>query len=181
MEYKKKGKGIQLVFNFSERALYSAIAILIVLILGVGVYAVAGTTPNLGTPHEQIQPCSNGEILKISNGVWSCGSDAGIISETQNLSQVLTQGANANNKEIVNVNGIRIGSASSPGSWSLYSGGNIYIAGYLRLNNAASFPSCDSSNRGVLILYESSNKDTLWICYKSSSSSYGWSPVGFGL
>ena len=40
---KESGKNFQMVFNFSERALYSAIAILIVLIFAVGVYATVAS------------------------------------------------------------------------------------------------------------------------------------------
>ena len=76
---KRKRKNIKLVFNFSERALYTLIAILIVLIFGVGVYAVAGTTPNPGHAIADIQPCSDGEILKMSGGAWTCGNE---VSET---------------------------------------------------------------------------------------------------
>ena len=69
---KREKYNLNFSFSFSERVAYTLIVILIVLIAGVGVWAVAGTTPNPGHSLAQLQPCSDGEILKMSGGVWSC-------------------------------------------------------------------------------------------------------------
>jgi len=62
---------MKVIINFSNRWLYTIIAIGILAIIGVGVYAYVG--PN-GVGHDRvdIQPCSNGEILQTSGGAWSC-------------------------------------------------------------------------------------------------------------
>ncbi|MBI2043315.1 hypothetical protein HYT25_02920 [Candidatus Pacearchaeota archaeon] len=72
---RKRGK-YNFTFNLSisQRTAYTLIAILILLIVGVGVWAVAGTTPNPGHSLSQLQPCSNGEILKMSGSAWSCSN-----------------------------------------------------------------------------------------------------------
>ena len=55
------------VSGMSNRLLYTLIAIGIMAIAATGVYAVLGTTPDPGHPVSQLQPCSDGEILKITN------------------------------------------------------------------------------------------------------------------
>ena len=62
--------------EISNRLLYTLISIGILAILAVGVYAVPGAIPNPGHSITQLQPCSNGEILKTSGGVWTCGNDS---------------------------------------------------------------------------------------------------------
>ena len=72
----KKSFGFgRLQINMTNRWLYTLITLFAVVVLGVGVYAVAGTTPNPGHPMNQIQPCSDGEILKMGGGAWTCGAD----------------------------------------------------------------------------------------------------------
>jgi len=62
------------VSGMSNRLLYTLITIGILAIFGFGVYAV-GTTPNPGHAITDIQPCGDGEILKMNGGSWSCGTD----------------------------------------------------------------------------------------------------------
>ena len=74
---KKRGKSIKININLSNRWLYTLILIGILAIVAVGVYA-ATSFPASGAGHnlnELAQPCSNGQILKVSGGVWACGSD----------------------------------------------------------------------------------------------------------
>ena len=57
-------------------------------------------------------------------------------TDDQNLAEVLAQGNNGNNLEMVNINGIRVGSASSPGSWGVYVNGISYVSGRCGLPRA---------------------------------------------
>jgi len=60
--------------NLSNRWLYTLIAVGIILIIGVGVYAL-GAIPNPGHSISQLQTCnSNGQTLVMSNGAWTCGA-----------------------------------------------------------------------------------------------------------
>ncbi len=58
--------------EISNRLLYTLITIGILAILGVGVYAVAGSVPNPGHSLLQLQPCSDGETLKMVGTSWTC-------------------------------------------------------------------------------------------------------------
>ena len=57
--------------SFSDRWLYTFIALGIIILLGVVVY---GWSNSAGVGHglDEIQPCGDGEILKTSSGSWSC-------------------------------------------------------------------------------------------------------------
>lgn len=70
--------------RFSNRLLYSLIALGIIAILSVGVYATTYTASGGGHPYTEISTCSiEGQILKMSGGAWTCGIDAGgIATET---------------------------------------------------------------------------------------------------
>ena len=75
---KKRGKGkqtIQVTINLTNRWLYTLIAIGILAILGVGVYAATYTASGAGHPYTEISTCGNGQILKMSGGAWACGTD----------------------------------------------------------------------------------------------------------
>jgi hypothetical protein len=67
--------------NISKRVLYTLIAIGILAVAGIGVYAlVPGTAPNPGHTIDQLVPptgCGNGTFLKWNTdngGFWSCGA-----------------------------------------------------------------------------------------------------------
>ena len=78
MARKSKKSGIKkLQINFTNRWLYTLIVFFSLIVIGVGVYAVAGTTPNPGHPITQLQPCSAGQILKTVGTTWACGTDDG--------------------------------------------------------------------------------------------------------
>ncbi|MBI4009690.1 MAG: hypothetical protein HY361_00650, partial [Candidatus Aenigmarchaeota archaeon] len=57
----------------SNRTLYSLISIFILITVAVVVYAVA---PSPGHTIAQIEPCTEGKILKVVSGAWSCQDDA---------------------------------------------------------------------------------------------------------
>ena len=58
--------------HLSNRAAYTLIAILVLAIVGVGVYAYANPTTGIGHEYTDIKPCANGEILEVVSGVWAC-------------------------------------------------------------------------------------------------------------
>ncbi len=72
----KRGKTIQI--NLSNRLLYTIIAIGVLLIAGVGVYALTpGTAPNPGHTIDTIAPptgCGDGEFLQFVDATigWGC-------------------------------------------------------------------------------------------------------------
>ncbi len=74
----------------------------------------------------------NGLTVSGQNVCLANGTNCPAGSDDQTLAEVLVRGNNANNYEILNVNGIRLGSASSPGGWQIYGSGNMYTAGYWR-------------------------------------------------
>lgn len=68
----KKKEGFNINVNFSNRWLYTLITIGILMIISVGVYAWANPTTGVGHTHDEIEPCSEGQILQMSEGAWSC-------------------------------------------------------------------------------------------------------------
>jgi len=73
---------MKLVINISNRWLYTIIAIGVLVIIGVGVYAYVGPG---GVGHDiiDIEPCLEGEILQTSTGgVWTCVDIPGGAAET---------------------------------------------------------------------------------------------------
>ena len=80
----KKRKGVTIKINFTNRWLYSLIAIGILVIISAGVYAWANSA-GVGHSYNELQPCSGTQILKMNGaGAWACGSDidTGITTET---------------------------------------------------------------------------------------------------
>jgi len=66
---------MKVIINLSNRWLYTIIAIGILAIIGVGVYAVAGVSHSSDEIDEvdpTVPACSNGQILQTSAGAWSC-------------------------------------------------------------------------------------------------------------
>jgi hypothetical protein len=84
----KKGKRqINIKINFTNRWLYTLIAVGVLVIMGVGVYAASslltpGVAPNPGHPISQTSPpssCSAGQVLQWNgtsnaDGGWACGT-----------------------------------------------------------------------------------------------------------
>lgn len=71
----KKGiRKVNIKINFTNRWLYTFIAVGILALIGVGVYAF-GAMPNPGHAISQLQTCdSNGQTLVMQNGQWICGT-----------------------------------------------------------------------------------------------------------
>ena len=79
---KKRGKGLSIKINLTNRWLYSLIAIGILAIIGVGVYALTpGIKPNPGHLASEMAPptpCSSGQFLKFDGTNWVCSSSGSI-------------------------------------------------------------------------------------------------------
>jgi hypothetical protein len=72
----KKKRGLTIKINLSNRWLYFLITLGILMIVAVGVYAASYSSSGAGHPITEISTCpSNGQILKMSGGVWTCGTD----------------------------------------------------------------------------------------------------------
>ena len=157
----KKKRGLKINFSkVSNRTLYSLISIFLILTVAVGVYAYGTSNPsNFGHSAGEISglkafatdgidSCPAGSSIRVINnaGTVTCETDDTGAS-AQNLNQVLSQGNNAGNNEIVNVNGLRIGSSSSPGAWGLYVDGQAYVSDYLRADGGINVGG--SSNPGT--------------------------------
>ena len=75
---KQRGEGVALnlgkvQINLTNRWLYTLIALGILAIIGVGVYAWADSITGVGHDYSEIQPCSDdGQILQMIGGVWAC-------------------------------------------------------------------------------------------------------------
>ncbi len=69
-----KKRGLEIKINISHRWLYTFIAIGILAIIGVGVYASSYINSVTNTGHDltEIEPCGDGEILQTSGTSWSC-------------------------------------------------------------------------------------------------------------
>ncbi|MCK4997354.1 hypothetical protein KAS08_03540 [Candidatus Pacearchaeota archaeon] len=63
---------INIKINFTNRWFYTFIVIGALMIISVGVYAIAGTIPNPGHSLLELQPCSDGQILQMSGADWTC-------------------------------------------------------------------------------------------------------------
>ena len=122
-----KKRGVNIHVHLSNRLLYTLITILVLAIIGVSVYAVAGTTPNPGHSLSQLQPCSNGEILKMAGGVWTC-VDGTIAAETDTLQSVVSRGSSTTSSISVGgltSNGLISGGGSSGNAFKI--GDDAYI------------------------------------------------------
>ncbi|MDD5012265.1 MAG: tail fiber domain-containing protein [Candidatus Nanoarchaeia archaeon] len=70
----KKKRGLNININFSNRWLYTFIFLGILTIITVGVYAYSNPTTGVGHDLNEIQPCSEDQILKTTGGAWSCSA-----------------------------------------------------------------------------------------------------------
>jgi len=76
-EKKRFGLG-KIEINLTNRWLYTLIAFFGIVLVSVGVYAVVTPIPNPGHYVSELQKCdSDGQILKMSGGTWTCGTDDG--------------------------------------------------------------------------------------------------------
>lgn len=78
---KKRGTGSQIKIIFTNRWLYTLIAIGILAIISVGVYAWTDAN-GVGHDLSEIQPCEDGQILQTSGTSWICVDALGGTAET---------------------------------------------------------------------------------------------------
>src|SRR3989304_9406712 len=78
MKKRVNRSGININLHFSNRWLYTFIALGILAIVGVGVYAATYTASGAGHPYTEISTCAAGQILKMNSAGtgWEC-SNAG--------------------------------------------------------------------------------------------------------
>ncbi len=71
----KRGKTV-IQINLSNRLLYTIIAIGVLLIAGVGVYAWSDPTTGVGHSLDELEPCATeGDVLQINSaGDWECAA-----------------------------------------------------------------------------------------------------------
>jgi len=71
----KKKRGFSI--NLTNRWLYTLIAIGILVLVGVGVYAATYSTSGAGHPYTEISTCGANQILKMNPAGtnWTCGND----------------------------------------------------------------------------------------------------------
>src|SRR4030066_39383 len=75
----KKGKRtVKIQINFTNRWLYTFIAVFLLAAVAVGVYALApGVVPNPGHNINEVSvpsPCTSGQFLQYNNSDWKCSS-----------------------------------------------------------------------------------------------------------
>ena len=76
----RKSKGLNLHIHLSNRWLYTLIAIGIISILGVVVYAYGTSNPSaFGHSINELERCSSGQMLRTSGGSWVCTNSNVII------------------------------------------------------------------------------------------------------
>lgn len=69
----KKKKGIEIKINFSKKWFYTLIAIAVLAIIGIGVYAYGTSDPStFGHSLGEIETCAEGETLQVVDGEWAC-------------------------------------------------------------------------------------------------------------
>ena len=116
--------------HLTNRVAYSLMAILILAIAGVGVYAYGGTVPaTMGHSYNEIQRCSANQILKTDSGgtAWTCvnlPSSSQWTTSTAHAIYFLT----SDNKE-------RVGIGKNNPTFNLDVTGNARITGDITANS----------------------------------------------
>jgi hypothetical protein len=132
----KKKRSLNIKIHLTNRWLYTFIFLGILLLIGVGVYASLGTTPNPGHPVSELQSCSDGEILQMVSGAWACAdvdltggiSSCSLQTTSATASRVLNSASNEQ-EVIVGCPGYYTLTACSGGVYSNGAGG-----GYINYN-----------------------------------------------
>ncbi len=90
---KKRGKSV-IQINFSNRWLYTFMALGILAIISVGVYALTpGVTPNPGHLVSEMappSPCTANQVLQFDGTNWKCNDAAHSCDVSGNCSQLCT-------------------------------------------------------------------------------------------
>jgi len=149
---KKRGREINIKINLTNRWLYTLIAIGILAIIGVGVYALTpGVKPNPGHLSSEMappSPCASGQFLKFDGTNWVCGSDycPGGICRTDTY-----YGSTSSSKMLVGESGnnVYIRGTILIDSWKLYS---IESCANWAITGCPQGANCDKMYNGKRIL-----------------------------
>ncbi len=81
----KRGLKINVKINLTNRWLYTLIAIGILTVISVGVYASTFVNSATNTGHDlsEIQSCAEGQIMQTSGGSWSCVNMPSGVTDTR--------------------------------------------------------------------------------------------------
>ena len=86
----KRGFNIQI--NFTNRFLYTFVAFILLLIIGVGVFALTpGIAPNPGHLIDNVappSPCSSGQVLQWDGSGWTCTDQSVSVSNSGDITAV---------------------------------------------------------------------------------------------
>jgi hypothetical protein len=126
---------MKITITLTKRATYTLITLSILIILGFGVYAFAGKTPNPGHSLSELQPCSDKEILTTRGETWQC---------VKNKWENIPEGIKTNDF---------VGIGKGVGNYDEEI--KLSVKGAIQLNVYPSFstaPPCNSFTRGTIIL-----------------------------
>ncbi len=181
---KKRGKTIQI--NLSNRLLYTIIAIGVLLIAGVGVYALTpGTAPNPGHLISELAPptsCGNGEYLQFVDSTtgWACAA-ASATPETDPT-------VNSYIKDKANCVAITGGAGLCDGVDNVGVGDGVGFTGYQRVSNTCSYSttctaSCPSGKKviggGCPGGHGYPNSDTTFYCQRTAKPTSAWAVCAY--
>lgn len=77
-----------ITINFSNRTLYTLIAVFSLLIIsGIVIATLNPTIPNPGHAVADLQKCGNGETLVMASGAWTCGAGGSLTCRIINTSK----------------------------------------------------------------------------------------------
>ena len=150
---------MKLTITLTKRATYTIIALSILIILAISVYAFSGTTPNPGHSLNELQSCSDQETLVSKSGTWRC---------IKNKWKNIPEGIKTNDF---------VGIGEGVGFYN--EGIKLSVKGALQLNVFTSFstaPPCNEYTRGSIILvttWKDFPRDKMYIClYNIDSYEY---------
>lgn len=74
---KNSKRNLVIQLSFSNRVLYSLVALTILVTIGIGVYAATYTASGAGHPYTEISTCAKNQILKMNSAgtAWECATD----------------------------------------------------------------------------------------------------------
>ena len=106
---KKERVKMNIKINLTNKWFYTFIAIGILIVVGIGVYALApGVIPTPGHNYTELATCAEGEILKTVGGVWTCASATQCSSSLKDCENIAVTS-----------------STSSPGTWTTCPSGKM--------------------------------------------------------
>jgi hypothetical protein len=107
---KRRGNKKEIKIIISNHWFYTFMALGILAAVAVGVYAWANPSTGVGHSYNEIQPCSEGQTLKVSGGVWTCAdiSDGGCLWSQSGDDIYYNDGNVEMGKDIITYSNIKI-------------------------------------------------------------------------